>query len=763
MRKISYYPKLTGDLNQSVLSKESLTFEKYLEKVKGGEWKNIVEMVRNEKDATKQKELKKLAPGVTASGLFSKRSASNLTAHSGIICIDIDAQDQSSDFDVEVEQAGFEDDTYVVAVHKSIRGAGLAVYFAVETSNRVSDDHKKAFLNLCAYVESEYNLVPDRATGDISRVRYISYDPDLYYNPNYDVFDQLDLHEETDRSKGRRLNGRSGGLTAASAPRKKMYTFEQIKKACKTLTEKDPEILADYGDWQKMSFALADEFDEKGRELFHILSESASNYDESAADDKYDNALTSSKGQGVSIGTLYYMFAENDVKVVDTDRDSYIRASITSAAQRGEDPADIARNINEDMGEAVDEEEVLRLVGKVDEETKISRKDIYELLKAKLKKYKFRFNEVTRNQECNFMPNKKAPIPYEVTDYKMGKLLGWTREKIHYSITKQLLWEVSEEVTKRYHPIWNFIEENEDYPYNNEIEEAMDCIELMPNVNREHTMLFIRKWMLSMMGNIHGVINPLFLILSGGQGSGKTTFFRFFLPDDLQTYYAEGDHGLDRDNLMKMADNLMLVNDEMTDSYKADWRERKKATSIDIIKERAAYARKSESRKRLALFGGSTNDIEFLADLTGNRRFIPVNMKKLDWERYRAIDKTALFMGLYREYLKDPRFMFLTKEEIDMLNNDSEHNQVALTEEELVQEFFELPEDVDEKYHVEATNTQILKIISEGHSIKLSAKKLGMVLVKMGFERKRVKRGGSSKQVYLIGDKRSLIRKGGMR
>jgi hypothetical protein len=62
----------------------------------------------------------------------------------------------------------------------------------------------------------------------------------------------------------------------------------------------------------------------------------------------------------------------------------------------------------------------------------------------------------------------------------------------------------------------------------------------------------------------------------------------------------------------------------MTGYSKADANAAKRFLSADSDTFRPAYARNTEEYRRRCTFWGSTNDYEFLKDLTGNRRFRPV-------------------------------------------------------------------------------------------------------------------------------------------
>lgn len=53
-------------------------------------------------------------------------------------------------------------------------------------------------------------------------------------------------------------------------------------------------------------------------------------------------------------------------------------------------------------------------------------------------------------------------------------------------------------------------------------------------------------------------------------------------------------------------------------------------TTQKVVNERMAYAHYKEHRAHIASLCGTTNNVQFLTDLTGNRRWLPFEISSID-------------------------------------------------------------------------------------------------------------------------------------
>lgn len=122
-------------------------------------------------------------------------------------------------------------------------------------------------------------------------------------------------------------------------------------------------------------------------------------------------------------------------------------------------------------------------------------------------------------------------------------------------------------------------------------------------------------------------INKHCIVLANGdQNCGKTTYFRFFIPDKLSAYISE-DIGVDKDSRVKLCTNFILNLDELSLMGKTDINSLKAFFSKTTVNERLPYQKKATLLNRICSFVGSSNLTDFLTDETGNVRWIVFDVK----------------------------------------------------------------------------------------------------------------------------------------
>ena len=176
--KISYMDSVSGSNMRTV------EVQKIIESIKIGTWKEKIEQIRyyiSIGDDKKATELKRGLPGFTISASFQKRRKEEyIEYYSGLLHLDYDKLD-----DVEELKAKVVKDPCTYAAFISPSGNGLKVL--VKSNNNLST-HTHAFNALKERYDAMVGVESDRSVKDVTRLCFISYDPDLYFNENSEVF-----------------------------------------------------------------------------------------------------------------------------------------------------------------------------------------------------------------------------------------------------------------------------------------------------------------------------------------------------------------------------------------------------------------------------------------------------------------------------------------------------------------------------------------------------------------------------------------------
>ena len=156
-----------------------------LERIRTGKSKDLVQKAREAKTKKEADDLKKKLPAVCFSGLFNKRKDSELVEHSGYIVLDFDNVPNITQKRNELCAI-----RHITAVWISPSGNGVKALVQIEWKTK----HKEHFDALMVEMPDI-----DKTGRNVSRLCFESYDPELYYNPNAEVYSKLPVKKEDRR------------------------------------------------------------------------------------------------------------------------------------------------------------------------------------------------------------------------------------------------------------------------------------------------------------------------------------------------------------------------------------------------------------------------------------------------------------------------------------------------------------------------------------------------------------------------------------
>ena len=354
-----------------------------------------------------------------------------------------------------------------------------------------------------------------------------------------------------------------------------------------------------------------------------------------------------------------------------------------------------------------------------------------------------RYNVVTRRVEC-----------HEVSDFGHPTAEGY--ENISDRLVNSLWAELSQQKPVRVQDMQRVIESDfvpEYHPFRFYLsrlppwkpEQGDNIMELSLSVNvrgdADEQLLFyeyLRKWLVAMVAGWidDSVVNNVMLVLIGEQGSYKTTWFSYLLPPELRAYfYTKSNSGrMTKDDLLTLSQYGLVCCEELDTMRPAELNQLKAAMTMTSIDERAAYARYHEHRQHIASFCGTGNNVQFLSDTTGNRRWLPFEVDSIESPRSSPFNYEGIYAQAYTLYRQGFRYWF-TPEEIRRLAVHNSQYETPRLEKELVETYFRKPVGMEQGEFMPVSRA--LQIAGGNTMQKLSAVQMGRAFVELGFRQVR--------------------------
>lgn len=251
----------------------------------------------------------------------------------------------------------------------------------------------------------------------------------------------------------------------------------------------------------------------------------------------------------------------------------------------------------------------------------------------------------------------------------------------------------------------------------------------------------LKKWLTAMIAGWldDESVNNVILVFIGEQGAYKSTWFNYLLPPELRRYFytKTNSRRMSKDDLIALAEYGLVCCEELDTMSPSELNQLKAAVTMTTINERAAYARYAEQRKHICAFCGTGNNVNFLSDPTGNRRWMPYEIESIQSPREHPFCYEGIYAQAYALYKSGFRYWF-TQEEVRQQNLQNKEFEAPRLEEELVDLYFRKPLEGETGELVSVARA--LQIISGNVAQKLSAVNVGRAFKSLGFKPGRTNR-----------------------
>ena len=325
-----------------------------------------------------------------------------------------------------------------------------------------------------------------------------------------------------------------------------------------------------------------------------------------------------------------------------------------------------------------------------------------------------------------------------VTDRIVNSL--WAKMSREKAVRVQDMYRVIEsDYVPEYHPFRYYLEHLP--PWNGHDDYLLELsASVLVRGDVEEQLLFaqyLKKWLVAMVAAWvdDSVVNNVILVLIGEQGSYKTTWFHYLLPPELRCYFytKTNSNRMGRDDLLTLAQYGLVCCEELDTMRPAELNQLKAAVTMPAINERRPYAHFHENRQHIASFCGTGNNMQFLSDPTGNRRWLPFEIDSILSPRDNPPHYEGIYSQAYRLYREGFRFWF-SQEEIMRLARHNRQFETPRLEAELVAQYFRKPGHGESGEFISVALA--LQIVGAGITQKLSPVWLGRAFGEQGFQKK---------------------------
>lgn len=365
--------------------------------------------------------------------------------------------------------------------------------------------------------------------------------------------------------------------------------------------------------------------------------------------------------------------------------------------------------------------------------------------------YEFRYNVVLGRAEFRSKAKRAAWRPLEDRDiYTILRKLR--KERNTPKASKEKIIEILlSDFSASTDPLQEYFSRLPDVP--GAISRYASCLTLeREEAERPLFEAMFRKWIIATVANVfeeERCANHVCLIFTGGQGIGKSTALRALVPPEIAAYYYEGHFNPEnKDASFLLAENFFInLDDSLAGITAKQINELKAVLTRNKVEERRAYDRFNTNAPRRASFAACSNEVTFLHDATGNRRFMPFELAAVDLEAVKSFPVAELWGEAFHAY-KRGEVYWIAGEELDQLALHNQDFEVQTPEYEAVVKYFQLPDLGGVPDYLTATDV-MEKLKGKGYS-SLSMKKLGEALRRAGFIRKSRSISGNKVYAYSL-------------
>lgn len=359
------------------------------------------------------------------------------------------------------------------------------------------------------------------------------------------------------------------------------------------------------------------------------------------------------------------------------------------------------------------------------------------------KDYRFRFNSVmgyteySRNNgyDTGWLPVDERMQNRLAVEARLAGLDVWDKDVTRY---------LKSGIIREYNPIHEYLwRVKGSWDGKDHIGKLAACV---PTDN-PHWPKWFRTWLLAMvaqwLGKSRQYGNSVAPLLISRQGYNKSTFCKSLIPNELQWGYNDNLQMNEKKSVLQAMSQFLLINLDEFNAISPKIQEGflKNVIQLASVKVKRPYGKHVEDFPRLASFIATANMTDILADPSGSRRFIGIELNGPIRTNVH-IDHDQLYAQIL-DALDDNEPYWFDQEQTDLIMESNRQFQRMSPVEQYFHECFEIPIGEEEGEYM--TSAAIFDVVKQkaGSSLRLSTlNHFGRTLTNMpDIQRRRSSKG----------------------
>ena len=355
-------------------------------------------------------------------------------------------------------------------------------------------------------------------------------------------------------------------------------------------------------------------------------------------------------------------------------------------------------------------------------------------------RYTFRRNILSQDVEQSDLMNQSQLSTFNImTDAAENSLwielqragLNTDMQTLHAYLTSNCI--------EQYHPVKSYLDSLPEWDGHDHIADLLGMVHCR-DCTPEKFDFYVRRWLVAMVAATidDDVVNHQIFVLLGPQGTYKTSFMNNLLPPELRRYFCvkTNSQRMTKDDAFALTENILIDMEEIDSMGRQEVNQLKAMASQPFVKDRPVYGRSKVRLPHRASFCATGNNLQFLTDDTGNRRWLVFEVDHIDnpWEA------NINYVGVYSQirHLLDSGFRYwFDSKEIAKLNTRNRAYETPNLARELIATRYRKPGENEKAVYLTASDI----VARFGGQVRLSPVQVGKALQDMGIEQYRTRDG----------------------